>query len=76
MFKGPDTDVNLHVFSEGCAEIHRVLAFRDRLRSNPADRDLYERTKVALSESEWPSVQDYADAKSRVITEILGRALG
>ena len=49
MFKGPDTEINLHVFSPGCSEIDRVLMFRDWLRSNAADRDLYARTKLALS---------------------------
>jgi len=34
LFKGPDTNVNLHVFSEGCPEIERMLAFRDRLRTH------------------------------------------
>ena len=29
MFKGPDTDINLHVFSDGCPEIDRMLLFRD-----------------------------------------------
>jgi GrpB-like predicted nucleotidyltransferase (UPF0157 family) len=29
VFKGPDTDVNLHVFSQGCPEIDRMLLFRD-----------------------------------------------
>src|SRR5919206_3260038 len=32
LFKGPDTDVNLHVLSTGCAEIDRMLLFRDWLR--------------------------------------------
>ncbi len=41
MFKGPDTDINLHVFSEGTSEINRMLQFRDWLRSNDADRDKY-----------------------------------
>ena len=49
MFKGPDTDINLHVFSSGCPEIDRMLTFRDWLRSNAVDRDLYARTKAALS---------------------------
>jgi GrpB-like predicted nucleotidyltransferase (UPF0157 family) len=30
MFKGPAADINLHVFSSGCPEINRILAFRDR----------------------------------------------
>src|SRR6478735_7665163 len=29
MFGGPDTVVNLHVFSAGCPEIDRMLLFRD-----------------------------------------------
>jgi GrpB-like predicted nucleotidyltransferase (UPF0157 family) len=74
MFKGPDTDVNLHVFSAGCPEIERVLVFRDWLRGNAADRALYARTKLALAQKEWKDVQNYADAKTSVIEEIIGRA--
>ena len=74
MFKGPDTDINLHVFSSGCPEIDRMLVFRDWLRSNAADRDLYARTKVALAQKEWKYVQNYADAKIVVIEEIIARA--
>ena len=40
VFKGPDTDINLHVLSLGCPEIDRMVMFRDRLRSNASDRDL------------------------------------
>jgi GrpB-like predicted nucleotidyltransferase (UPF0157 family) len=75
MFKGPDTDINLHVFSRGCPEIDRMLTFRDWLRSNAADRELYVRTKLALAQRDWPHVQNYADAKTAVVSEILGRAL-
>ena len=74
MFKGPDTDMNLHVFSQGCPEIGRMLLFRDWLRDNPADRDLYARTKMDLADREWKQVQDYADAKTAVVEEILARA--
>lgn len=73
MFKGPDTDINLHVFSSGCPEIDRMLMFRDWLRSNAADRDLYARTKLALARKDWRHVQNYADAKTVVIEEILAR---
>ena len=76
MFNRPDTEVNLHVFSSGCPEIGRVLMFRDWLRGNVADRDLYARTKLALAQQEWKHVQDYADAKTAVIEEILARARG
>jgi GrpB-like predicted nucleotidyltransferase (UPF0157 family) len=74
MFKGPETDINLHVFSSGCPEIDRMLIFRDWLRSNAADRELYARSKQALAEKEWRYVQNYADAKAIVIEEILARA--
>ena len=50
-----------------------MLAFRDRLRGNDGDRLLYESTKAALSEREWPTVQDYANAKDEVVADILSR---
>jgi GrpB-like predicted nucleotidyltransferase (UPF0157 family) len=74
MFKGPDTDINLHVLSSGCPEIERILLFRDWLQSNAADRDLYARTKMALAQKEWRDVQEYADAKTSIVEEILARA--
>ena len=75
MFKGPDTDINLHVFSHGCSEIKRMLAFRDYLRSHEADRELYARTKRELAQCYWKYTQDYADAKTSVIEQIMARAL-
>lgn len=66
--------VQVHVVSEGCPEIERWLIFRDRLRSDPADRELYERTKRELAARTWRYVQNYADAKSDVVEEIIARA--
>jgi GrpB-like predicted nucleotidyltransferase (UPF0157 family) len=74
MFNGPDIEINLHVFSSGCPEIDRILIFRDWLRSNADDRDLYACTKLALARQEWKYVQNYADAKTMVIEEIIARA--
>ena len=74
LFKGPDTDINLHTFSAGSPEIDRMLTFRDRLRANPADRELYAHAKRELAGREWAFVQNYADAKSSVIDAILARA--
>jgi GrpB-like predicted nucleotidyltransferase (UPF0157 family) len=76
MFKGPENDVNLHVFSVGCPEVARMLAFRDRLRTNEADRELYARSKRTLAQREWKYTQNYADAKAPVIEEIMSRAHG
>lgn len=73
LFKGPDTNINLHVFSAGAAEIDRMLCFRDRLRASDADREHYARTKRELSQRTWRHVQHYADAKSQVVQEIIGR---
>jgi GrpB-like predicted nucleotidyltransferase (UPF0157 family) len=76
MFNGPDTDINLHVFSPGCPEIYRMLLFRNWLRSNASDRGLYERTKRELARKDWKYMQNYADAKTAVVEEILTRARG
>ncbi|MBC6466018.1 GrpB family protein [Actinomadura alba] len=74
ILKGPDTDVNLHVFGAGSTEIDRMLRFRDRLRDSDADRDHYARTKRELSQRTWRHVQHYADAKTAVVREIMARA--
>jgi GrpB-like predicted nucleotidyltransferase (UPF0157 family) len=74
LFKGPDTNVNLHVFSRGCREIERMVSFRDWLRRNDSDRALYERTKRELAQQDWKFVQNYADAKTVAVQEILVRA--
>lgn len=74
LFKGPDTDINLHVYSVGCTEPSRMMLFRDHLRRDEADRQLYERTKRTLADRVWTHVQNYADAKSAVVDEIMARA--
>jgi GrpB-like predicted nucleotidyltransferase (UPF0157 family) len=75
VFKGPKENINLHVLSEGSTEIARILAFRDWLRTHPEDRRLYEDTKRWLAQRDWKYVQNYADAKTDVIEEIIARAL-
>ena len=75
LFKGPNTTIHLHVFSAGHAEIARMIAFRDWLRSNEDDRLLYERTKRELAARTWSFTQIYADAKTAVVEEIVARAL-
>jgi GrpB-like predicted nucleotidyltransferase (UPF0157 family) len=75
LLKAPNEDANLHVFSFGCEEIKRMLAFRDWLRLHEEDRRLYEETKRQLAKQTWKQTQNYADAKSQVVQEIVGRAL-
>jgi GrpB-like predicted nucleotidyltransferase (UPF0157 family) len=73
MFRSAAGDVNLHVFSAGCTEIGRMVTFRDRLRANRDDRDRYARCKIELAQREWSSVDEYAQAKTGIIEEILSR---
>jgi GrpB-like predicted nucleotidyltransferase (UPF0157 family) len=73
-FKGPDTNVNLHVFSPGSVELERMVGFRDWLRTHDDDREVYERTKRELAAKEWQFVQNYADAKTTIVEEIIARA--
>ncbi len=75
LFRETEPRVNLHVFGRDCEEVRRMLAFRDHLRRHDADRALYEQTKRALAARSWDRVQDYADAKSDVVGEIMGRAV-
>ena len=53
-----------------------MVRFRDRLRTEPADRELYLRTKRELAARTWTYVQQYADANTAVIGAILARAQG
>jgi len=75
LFKGPGANINLHVFSRDCVEIERMLRFRDHLRSDDSDRSLYAKTKQELGARRWNYVQEYADAKSAVVEEIVARAM-
>jgi GrpB-like predicted nucleotidyltransferase (UPF0157 family) len=74
LFKGPDTDVNLHVFTAGSSEVERMVLFRDWLRISAQDRGRYAAAKRALARRRWQHVQQYADAKTPVVEEIIARA--
>jgi len=74
VFKGSDTDTNIHVFSADCSEIERMVGFRDWLRSHGADRERYAEAKRELAVRTWRWVQDYADAKTAVVEGIIARA--
>lgn len=74
VLKGVAPAVNLHVFSSGCPETERMLLMRDWLRTHAEDRNLYERTKRELAQRTWKYTQNYADAKTPVVQEILARA--
>jgi GrpB-like predicted nucleotidyltransferase (UPF0157 family) len=74
MLTDRDAAVNLHVFSAGCPEINRMLLFRDRLRSDPAERDRYAAVKRRLAAQHWRHVQNYADAKTAAVEHAVARS--
>ena len=74
VLNGPDTNINLHVFSAGCAETDRMVLFRDWLRANDGDRERYAAAKRELAARDWKYVQQYADAKTAIVAEIMSRA--
>jgi GrpB-like predicted nucleotidyltransferase (UPF0157 family) len=74
LLKGIRPQANVHVFAPGAEEVGRMTAFRDRLRRVPEERLRYEAAKRELAARRWRTVQDYADAKSGVVEEILARA--
>ena len=74
MFLGPDTDIHLHVFSQGSKEIEKYLFFRNYLRAHQEARELYANTKKTLAKKKWKYVQNYADAKSDVVQQIMDAA--
>jgi GrpB-like predicted nucleotidyltransferase (UPF0157 family) len=71
MFRTPELDVHVHVFSQDCVEIDRMVTFRDRLRSSKQDRLRYESTKRQLAARDWKDMNAYADAKSEIVESIL-----
>jgi GrpB-like predicted nucleotidyltransferase (UPF0157 family) len=74
VFKGPGSNINLHAFSAKCAEVDRMLRFRDWLRVNTADRIRYADTKRELAARNWKYMQQYADAKTAIVLDIMRRA--
>jgi GrpB-like predicted nucleotidyltransferase (UPF0157 family) len=67
-------DVHVHVMSADAGAANDYLLFRDRLRSDPSERELYERTKRHLIKQEWSDMDAYAEAKTGVIADIKKRA--
>jgi GrpB-like predicted nucleotidyltransferase (UPF0157 family) len=73
MFRTQELDVHIHIFSDGCPEILRQVAFRNRLRNVAVDRLLYESVKRELVTRDWEDMNAYAREKSSVV--VTARAL-
>jgi GrpB-like predicted nucleotidyltransferase (UPF0157 family) len=74
MFRTPDRDVHIHVYSSGDQAIRDYLDLRDWLRVDGSDRSLYEAVKRDLAQRPWSDMNHYAEAKSEVIQQVLRRA--
>ena len=74
MVRTPERDVHVHIYERGNAAIDEYLLLRNHLRSDAADRALYESTKRALMSRQWDDMNAYADAKTDVILDIKARA--
>ncbi|MWV48524.1 GrpB family protein [Rathayibacter sp. VKM Ac-2803] len=74
LVRTPERDVHVHVYGRGAREIDDYLLLRDRLRSDPAERALYESTKTTLLGRPWDDMNAYADAKTEVVLAIRERA--
>jgi GrpB-like predicted nucleotidyltransferase (UPF0157 family) len=74
MFRTPERDVQVHVWPSGGVEQVEKLLFRDWLRRSADDRARYETVKRTLAAQRWDDSNDYAIAKTDVVTEILARA--
>ncbi len=66
--------VNLHVRGDGEFSQQAPLLFRDYLRSHESARAAYEATKRELAEQDWPTVDDYADAKGDTVWQLIRAA--
>ena len=74
MVRTPERDIHVHIYERGDAAIDEYLLLRDHLRSDAADRALYESTKRALMSQQWDDMYAYANAKTDVILDIKARA--
>jgi GrpB-like predicted nucleotidyltransferase (UPF0157 family) len=74
MLRTPARDVHVHVFPPDSPEVERYLLFRDRLRGEAAEREMYESAKRRLAAQDWPSRDHYAQAKTEVVEAIIARA--
>lgn len=74
MLRTPSKDVHLHVFSADSDAVPNYRDLRDWLRVDETDRALYSDTKRMLAQRQWADMNQYAEAKTSVIAQILARA--
>ena len=73
MFRTPERDVHIHVYSSGDQAITDYLDLRDWLRVDASDRALYEDVKRDLATETVVGHEPLRRRPSRVIQQVLGR---
>jgi GrpB-like predicted nucleotidyltransferase (UPF0157 family)/predicted ester cyclase len=74
MFRTPARDVHVHVYERGSKEIVDYLDLRDWLRQDADGRERYASVKRELAARSWRDMNEYAEAKSPVVSDTLRRA--
>ncbi len=74
MYRTPAADVHVHLWPAGGPDFERHLKFRDALRADARQRETYEAEKRRLVELDWADRNDYAQAKTPIIDDILRRS--
>ncbi len=74
MVRTPTRDVQVHLLEACHPSVDAYLQLRSWLRNEPADRELYARTKRELLTHDWTDMNAYAAAKTEVIEGMLSRA--
>jgi len=62
---------HVHVVHENTLFYEKHIAFRNHLRNNETDRRAYENLKLHLSRLDWEVENDYAQAKSTFISNVM-----
>jgi GrpB-like predicted nucleotidyltransferase (UPF0157 family) len=71
MFRTWERDVHVHVLADADPEVTRYLTLRDYLRRSSEARVQYAQLKRQLAQRDWDDMNDYADAKSELISALL-----
>ena len=74
MLRTPQRDTHLHVYAPGRPQARDYLDLRDWLRVSSDDCTLYANVKRHLAQKQWNDMNDYADAKTDIVLDILARA--
>jgi GrpB-like predicted nucleotidyltransferase (UPF0157 family) len=73
MLRPDDRRVHVHLYAHGDPAVDTLVAFRDRLRVDETDRAAYAEAKRSLIAQGWASMDDYAQAKTPIVSDILSR---